>query len=249
MILGVRACTSLSGITSRTRQTHRTPGPWDRGQVQGGDPPVEQHPYPGGALGDGADDLAPVLGAGAKVLAAAGLQRGERCSALAADAAGAASVEQAVCPAQPVLSAPRRPGHNQPGPVMVLASGDQHRRPIGRAALAFRDRAGHILDHLLAHLSGGRSCRSLDLPRVRDTGVRRDGGGGGRRGGASGAGPTSRSRPTVTTTRTIASSAAVPPIRCSRRRRARRSAAWGRGRGRGGRPHRPALGTGLAGRS
>jgi NADPH:quinone reductase-like Zn-dependent oxidoreductase len=26
--LGVRACISLSGITSRTRQTHRTPEPW-----------------------------------------------------------------------------------------------------------------------------------------------------------------------------------------------------------------------------
>jgi hypothetical protein len=28
MILGVRACLSLSGITSRTRQTHRTTEPW-----------------------------------------------------------------------------------------------------------------------------------------------------------------------------------------------------------------------------
>jgi Phage integrase family len=31
MILGVRACLSLSGITSRTRQTHRTPEPWPAG--------------------------------------------------------------------------------------------------------------------------------------------------------------------------------------------------------------------------
>jgi hypothetical protein len=28
MILAVRACIALSSITSRTRQTHRTPGPW-----------------------------------------------------------------------------------------------------------------------------------------------------------------------------------------------------------------------------
>jgi hypothetical protein len=30
MILGVLACLSLSGITSRTRQPHGTPGPWPR---------------------------------------------------------------------------------------------------------------------------------------------------------------------------------------------------------------------------
>jgi hypothetical protein len=29
MILGVRACISLSGIRSRTRQTHRTPESWE----------------------------------------------------------------------------------------------------------------------------------------------------------------------------------------------------------------------------
>jgi hypothetical protein len=31
--VGVRACASLSGITSRTRQTHRTPGPWGCGRL------------------------------------------------------------------------------------------------------------------------------------------------------------------------------------------------------------------------
>jgi hypothetical protein len=39
MILGVRACVPLSGITSRTRQTHRTTEPWDRGWVVSKVPP------------------------------------------------------------------------------------------------------------------------------------------------------------------------------------------------------------------
>src|SRR4029450_4250315 len=35
MILGVRACIPLFATTPRTRQTHRTPGPWGAGRPVG----------------------------------------------------------------------------------------------------------------------------------------------------------------------------------------------------------------------
>src|SRR4029450_2305577 len=99
----------------------------DRFQLQRGDPPAEQSLYPGRLLGDGADDLAPVLTAGADVLGTEGSERREReiGSALLPHRTRPSLVEQSCGPAQPVLSGPGRLGLDQPGLPLGLAPGDE----------------------------------------------------------------------------------------------------------------------------